>query len=224
MNKELLQKAEHIFMWVVLVVELLNQAYDDGKLRAMQRKLDEVPSDLDAVFWVLLDKDRPEKQETILMLQWVLFANRLLKPEELYFAVLAGAEPEELGPWDRSRDTSEIIKRYITSTSIGLIEIREGGSVQFIHESVNDFLLRNKRLQTLDPTLELNVIGISHDRLSACCMSYLMMKELVPLMKDGSHMKEELAFNHPFLEYASTHVFYHAERAQAESIEQQVLV
>ena len=119
-EKGLLQKAEHIFMWAVLVVQMLNQAYDD-KVRAMQRKLGGVPSDLHAVFWVLLDKDRPEKQETILMLQWVLFANRLLKPEELYFAVLAGAEPEELGPWDRSRDTSEIIKRYITSTSKGLI-------------------------------------------------------------------------------------------------------
>ena len=177
-------------------------------------------------FWTLLDKDNPDKQETILMLQWVLFAERLLKPEELYFAVLAGTETEELGAWNRSNDTPEMIKRFITSTSKGLIEVRKGDieTVQFIHESVNDFLLRNKRLQTLDPTLEPHAIGASHDRLVACCMSYIMMEELEPLVKDIAYTKEELAFNYPFLEYASTYILYHAEKAQAGCITQQALV
>jgi hypothetical protein len=39
---ELLRKAAHVFMWVILVVEMLNHAYN---------------------------KDNPDKQETILMLQ-----------------------------------------------------------------------------------------------------------------------------------------------------------
>ena len=120
----------------------------------------------------------------------------------------------------------EMIKRFITSTSKGLIEVRKGDieTVQFIHESVNDFLLRNKRLQTLDPALEQHAIGASHDRLVACCMSYIMMKELEPLVKDMPHTKKELAFNYPFLEYASTYVLYHAENAQAGCITQQALV
>jgi hypothetical protein len=125
-EEELLQKANGIFMWVVLVVEMLNQAFDHGKVRAMQKKLCEVPSDLDEVFGTLLDKDNPDKQETILMLQWVLFARTLLKPEELFFAVLAGTEAEGLGAWNRSNDTPEMIKRFITSTSKGLIEVRKG--------------------------------------------------------------------------------------------------
>ncbi|KAH8672131.1 hypothetical protein BGZ60DRAFT_430550 [Tricladium varicosporioides] len=96
-EKGILDKASGIFMWVVLVVELLNQAYDDGEVRAMQKKLHEVPSDLDEVFWTLLDKGNQKKQATLLILQWVLFARRLLKPEELYFAVLSGTQREELG-------------------------------------------------------------------------------------------------------------------------------
>ena len=225
-EEELLQKAAHIFLWVVLVVEMLNQVFDHGKVRAMQRKLGEVPSDLDEVFGTLLDKDNPDKQETILILQWVLFAGRLLKPEELYFAVLTGTEPEELGAWNRSKDTNEVIKRFITSTSKGLIEVRKGHTetVQFIHESVKDFLLRNKRLQTLDPTLKPYVIGASHDRLITCCMSYIAMKELEPLATDRSHIKMVLALNYPFLEYVSTYVLYHAEEAQVGCIAQQALV
>src|SRR5438045_181217 len=103
----------------------------------MQKKLIEVPSGLDEAFFALLNNDNPHIQETILMLQWVLFAKRLLKPEELYFAVLAGTEIEELGAWNRSKDTSEMIKRFITSTSNGLVEVRKGHTeiVQFIHKS-----------------------------------------------------------------------------------------
>ncbi|KAF8856734.1 hypothetical protein BDZ45DRAFT_691579 [Acephala macrosclerotiorum] len=85
--------------------------------------------------------------------------------------------------------------------------------MQFIHESVNDFLLRNRRLQTLDPELESDAIGTSHDRLRACCLSYLMIKEL-PLAKDKSHAKE-LSCSYPFLEYASTYVLDHAKETQA---------
>jgi ankyrin repeat protein len=51
-------------------------------------------------------------------------------------------------------------------------------------------------------------------------MSYIIMKELQPLAKDTSYTKKELALNYPFLKYASTHVLYHAEKAQAGCITQ----
>jgi hypothetical protein len=227
-ESQLLRKAAHVFMWVVIVTEMLNQAYDIGKIRAMKEKLSDVPSDLDEVFWTLLGKDdlnSQDKQETILMLQWVLFSGRLLRPEELFFAVLAGTETD-LGAWDRLNDTPKVIRRFITNTSRGLIEVRKGDieTVQFIHESVNDFLLRNKRLQTLNPTLEPQVLGTSHNRLVACCMSYIMMEEFKPLVKDISYTKKRLTFNYPFLEYASSYILYHAEKAQEGCITQQALV
>ena len=150
-----------------------------------------------------------------------MFAQRLLKPEELYFAVLAGTEAEELGAWNRSNDTPEMIKRFITSTSRGLIEIRKGytETAQFIHESVNDFLLRNKRLQRLDPTLEQQAIGGSHDRLIACCMSYIIIEELELLVRKPD--AKELAFNYPSLDYTVVYILYYA---QVGCIAQQALV
>ncbi|KAI9772343.1 MAG: hypothetical protein M1840_001092, partial [Geoglossum simile] len=220
-ENELLRKAGGVFMWIVLVTEMLNKAFDEGRITAMRRKLDEVPGDLDEVFRALLEKENPYKHQTVLALQWVLFTKRRLSPEELYFAVLAGTEPEDLGPWDPSKITNQAIERFITTTSRGLIEVRKGDreTVQFIHESVNDFLLRNKRLQTLDLALAPHVIGASHDRLVGCCLSYLEMRALegyaTPEM-DG--VTPELGLNYPFLRYASINILHHAERANIGGI------
>ncbi|GAB1312302.1 Ankyrin repeat-containing domain protein [Madurella fahalii] len=215
-----LKKASGIFMWVVLVVTMLNKAYDEGKVEAMQQKLREVPDDLDTLFWTILDKDNPDKHETILMLQWVLFARRPLKPEELYYAMLAGTSTDNLAAWDASRITPDDIRRRVINSSRGLIEVRKGkeGSVQFIHESVNDFLLRNQRLQSLDAALKPNPIGTSHNRLKACCLSYIMMVPL-PSLKESENATS-LRSHYPFLEYASKYIFYHAEAAEGGHVGQ----
>ncbi|KAK3346555.1 ankyrin repeat-containing domain protein [Lasiosphaeria hispida] len=219
-ERDLLAKASGVFMWVVLVVTMLNTAYDEGKIEAMQQKLREVPDDLDKLFGTLLGQDNSDKRETILMLQWVLFARRLLKPEELYYAMLAGTDADNLGTWDPSKITRDDIRRRITNSSRGLIEVRKGNAetVQFIHESVNDFLLRNQRLQRLDAALASNPVGASHDCLKACCMSYITMDAL-PLPRDRAQAKS-FRSTHPFLEYASTYVFDHVEAAEAGHIGQ----
>ncbi|RYP62609.1 hypothetical protein DL771_009652 [Monosporascus sp. 5C6A] len=114
-----IKKASDVFMWVVLVVAMLNRA--DNR-EAMQKTLCEVPGDLEDVFQTLLNENNSDKPETILMLQWVLFARRPLKPEELYFAVIAGTATGKLAAWNRSKTTSNDIRRRITSASRGLIE------------------------------------------------------------------------------------------------------
>ncbi|KLU89624.1 ankyrin repeat domain-containing protein [Magnaporthiopsis poae ATCC 64411] len=205
-------KAGGIFMWVVIVVSLLNQAYDDGRLEAMRKALEEVPADLEEVFNKLLGKADPNKAETIRMLQWVLLSRRPLKPEELFFAVLAGTAPEYSGPWDRLKITMAAIQRRITASSKGLVEARTGNAalVQFIHLSVNDFLLRNKRLQTLDPTLEPDPISASHGQLWDRCRSFIQQQDTTSTSEQ--HMRQ-LSDNYPFLQYAACYVFDHAEKA-----------
>ncbi|KAH9882278.1 hypothetical protein J1614_000514 [Plenodomus biglobosus] len=211
-------------MWVTLVVAILNRAYDEGKVEAMHDKLNKLPGDLETVFETLLHEDNPDKHETICLLQWVLFARRALKPEELYFSMRAGTHPGNLGAWDRSKITSEDIQHRITSSSRGLIETRKGEdrTVQFIHESVNDFLLRNKRLQTLDSALQSSPMGMSHDCLRACCMSYLNTDGLE--VSGRSLLVEETALSYPLLDYASIHVLHHAEEAQRKGIVQTELL
>jgi hypothetical protein len=117
---------------------MLNQAYNNGQVRAMKEVFRDTPSDLEDLYPELLSKERGsnEIKESVLVFQWVLFARHRLSTEELYFAVLAGTNPDLLAAWDRQKESHEIIQRYITSTSKGLIEVINecrGQILQFIH-------------------------------------------------------------------------------------------
>ncbi|KAL8284817.1 hypothetical protein RB597_002069 [Gaeumannomyces tritici] len=214
----LIGKASGVFMWVVLVVAMLNMAYDEGKVEAMYRTLHEVPSDLDDLFQTLLARDKPDKNETVLMLQWVLFSTRPLTAEELFYATLAGTNAESQGTPDPSVITPDDIRRRITNSSRGLIEVckTQDKTVQFIHETVNDFLVRNQRLQKLDLALELNPIGASHCRLRACCTSYVARAARQPA---GSTVRRA-ASRYPFINYAAHSFLHHAEAAEEAHVGQ----
>ncbi|KZZ88496.1 Ankyrin repeat-containing domain protein [Moelleriella libera RCEF 2490] len=211
-------KASGIFMWVVLVVAILNKAYDEGKVEAMHRKLEEMPGELEELFESLLSDDMPDKQETLLMLQFVLLAERSLAPPELFFAVRAESNPGGLDAWDKSAISDEDIKRRIICASRGLIEVRDrSAAVQFIHTTVKDFLFRNQRLQRLDPSLEANPIGISHDRLCICCLSCLKRNASIPM---GLAPCDSNRSRFPFLEYAAVNILGHAEEAEKMGVSQ----
>ena len=149
-------------MWVVLVVAMLNHAFNHGKIEAMQTLLDELPPDIEQVFQTLLNRDMDNKHETLLAIQWILFSKRPIQPVELFCAVQVGTTPKEISPWDTSEITSNKVSNRIIHSSKGLIERRKGETtLQFIHLSVNDFLLRNGRLRTLDSKLR-NKHLVSH--------------------------------------------------------------
>ncbi|KAK2016451.1 hypothetical protein LZ32DRAFT_493309, partial [Colletotrichum eremochloae] len=165
---EIRRKADGIFLWVVIVVSMLNKAYDEGQVEAMRATLEEVPADLEAMFSAILSKDMSNAAETVRMLQWVLLSLRPLTPQELFAATVGTTLP-----------TSDLIQRRITTSSKGLIEIRkeDADSVQFIHSSVRDFLFQYNRLQILDATLGPEPFATIHARLWVRCWS--IVKEAV---------------------------------------------
>lgn len=87
----------------------------------------------------------------MLCIQWVLFAKQPLSPEQLYFAILSGVETDAVSIWDPSEITRDVIKRFILDSSKGLTEITTSKlqKVQFIHESVRDFLLKEDGLSSI---------------------------------------------------------------------------
>ncbi|KAL7957949.1 hypothetical protein V8C34DRAFT_324833 [Trichoderma compactum] len=64
------KKSSGIFLWIVLVIAMSNRAYQDGNAEGMKDRLNEIPSALGEVFAMMLDKDGPDKNETILILHW----------------------------------------------------------------------------------------------------------------------------------------------------------
>jgi ankyrin repeat protein len=213
---QLINKANGIFMWVILVVEMLNIAYSEGDIEAMQKRLNEIPSKLDDLFRSLF-KSQGEDPRTILLLQWVLFAQKPIKPKELYLAVACGSPTHDLGNWNNQEIDDATVQNFLKKLSKGLVEFRKPQyatdfSVQFIHESVKDFLLRNKRLQDLDPSLGPNIITSSHKALAYCCLSYFDIPQIQSLSTECTY--NQLSRDFPFLSYVVKNLFWHVENAQ----------
>ncbi|KEZ43894.1 hypothetical protein SAPIO_CDS4069 [Scedosporium apiospermum] len=174
---DLREKSSGVFMWVVLVVGMLNKEHDAGQpARRLQQKLNMIPGDLHELFRDILTRDGSRNREDLLLcIQWVLFAREPLTPEQLYFAILSGTEPEDMLAWDPDETTMDTVKRFILNSSKGLAEVTTFiiPTVQFIHESVRDFLLKENGLDEVWSDLGKNFAGQSHDRLKQCCFRYI---------------------------------------------------
>ncbi|KAF2182356.1 hypothetical protein K469DRAFT_740286 [Zopfia rhizophila CBS 207.26] len=120
---EILEKSSGIFLWVVLVIPMLNKEYAHGLCGHTENGFTRFQKDWIKLFKSILTRDSQNVEELILCLQWILFAKRPLNRGELYFAILAGAEPEALKAWDLQDDTEEAMERDILSSSKGLAEM-----------------------------------------------------------------------------------------------------
>ncbi|KAJ4341292.1 hypothetical protein N0V95_007279 [Ascochyta clinopodiicola] len=119
---ELQEKAPGIFMWVILVVGILNKESDSGQVYTLWRKLREIPGDLHELFRDILTRDTHNKHRLVLCIQWVLCAEQPLSPEQLYHAILSGVDIEAVTGWDPEEITKDVIKRFVLDSSRGLAE------------------------------------------------------------------------------------------------------
>ncbi|RYP93093.1 hypothetical protein DL770_000839 [Monosporascus sp. CRB-9-2] len=228
---ELQEKSFGVFMWVVLVVGILNKEHDQGRTaKRLRRKLSEIPGDLHELFHDLLTRDCHNQNELLLCIQWVLFAREPLKPEELYFAVLSGTEPDDLSKWNPDEISMALIKTFILNCSKGLAEITKSKipTVQFIHESVRDFLLKENGLRAVWTNLGGNLHAESHERLAHCCLAYISadsdfdIESPLPkgLSKEATALRQRVGTSFPFLEYAVENILHHAETADVGGVSQ----
>ena len=217
-------------MWVVLVVNILNEEFQRGRIFAVRKRLQETPAELSALFKDILRRDNKNMNELLLCIQWILYAKSPLKPEEFYYAVVAGLDPEpqDLSEWNTRNTMLDDMERFVSSSSKGLAEVTKptkskAGTVQFIHESVRDFLLKDGGIRELWPDLEGTFQSRSHDKLKECCYAYMKtdISEYVtfnePLPKascgEAKELRELLSMKFPFLQYATHNVLYHANTA-----------
>ena len=232
-KEELLQKSSGVFLWVVLVVQILNKEYDHGRIHGLRKRLRELPDGLEKLFEEILTRDQQNMEELILCLQWILYAKRPLRQEEVYYAILSGTDPEALTSTTSEEITTQDMERFILSCSKGLAETTrlKARTVQFIHESVREFLLGTHGFNKLRHDLE---FGLSHDRLKQCCYSYMTIdiSEHLPSdiwlpsasSEDGRFLRESTPKKFPFLEYAVRNVLYHADVAEGQGISQKAFL
>jgi len=206
-------KASGVFMWVVLVVQILNQEHDAGNDAKLEQTIENTPNDLRGLFRGILIPGDTSSIELLLCLLWVLCARRPLTPAELYFAIHAYTQSTILGDWDPQKTTLEVMERFILSSSHGLTETTQSATptVQFIHESVKDFLVEQGGLREVWPDAGTDRLAESHKILGECCRSCIATS-----FDTGLRGSVEAANrSQPFLGYAVHHILYHADTAQA---------
>lgn len=74
MREQVRRKANGIFMWTVLVVDILNKEFTRGRIFMVRKRLDEIPEKLSDLFKDILRRDSVNMGDLLLCLQWILFA------------------------------------------------------------------------------------------------------------------------------------------------------
>jgi hypothetical protein len=92
---EILDKAAGVFMWVVLVVDILNKEDRRGGM-SLKKRLAEIPTGLSELFKDILSRDNENTEALLLCVIWILYAERPLGPNEFYHALWSGLSLKNL--------------------------------------------------------------------------------------------------------------------------------
>jgi ankyrin repeat protein len=229
MQDDIVAKANGIFLWVVLVVGILQKDVKRARFHAMQSRLREIPEGLPALFKTIIFRDDEHKEEFLLCLRWILYARRPLTLKEWYFAMMSGVVDGRL-EWEEGV-TDRRMETFLLSSSKGLAELTKGETItaQFIHESVRDFLVHQSGLEEICGERD-SLESTAHEELKHCCfrgMVFDMPRQLEQRKSKKQLLTQEehslLRARYPFAEYATTYVLHHADQAAIRSCQQHFL-
>ncbi|KAL1862114.1 hypothetical protein Plec18170_000938 [Paecilomyces lecythidis] len=236
-KSEVLRRASGIFLWAVLVVQMLNKLADRGQVHRLRKQLNEIPNGLHDLLRDILMRDDRNTANMVLCLQWILYAKRPLRCEELYFAILSRDEDSTESLAELHRVVSkDDMKRFILDSSKGLAEETRSKkpTIQFIHESVREFLLKENILDKIEADPQNNFAALSHDALKHCCIVYmgieisthLGLTETLPKAgsNEAKHLRELATEKFPFLEYSVQHVLHHTNASEEHGLSQAAFV
>ncbi|KLU84520.1 hypothetical protein MAPG_03561 [Magnaporthiopsis poae ATCC 64411] len=215
-------RAEGVFMWARLVVRQVLDLDRVGKrLGTIETAIRSTPPDLDELYHKLIENMEPY---SLNLIRWICFSTRPLTTNELQWAMAVDPDGiyKSLDECQPSEDfiTDDKINTRIKALSHGLAEIvpsSDAQIVQFIHQSVKDFVEKGPSVLDSSATLADTVIGMAHHRLSKTCIRYLAIKEI-----DRSTSYECRDF--PFLLYATTSWVTHAKHGDEKNVPQNDLL
>ena len=231
LQEQLLSKSAGVFLWVKLVVDILNNERSRGGF-GMRKRLSEVPEGLTELFRDLIRRDSQNMEDFRLCILWLLCAKRPLSPIEYHHAIWAGLAMEDLAdgqpPESNAEDPDESVQISVVSSSKGLAEItkstqKDKATVQFMHESVRDFLIKDGGLYDLWPDLGLDWESAGHERLKLCCSFYMGRYSSFKQPGKAKSQEQDAPASpapysetlpvFPLLAYAATNLLYHANAA-----------
>jgi ankyrin repeat protein len=242
----IVDEAAGVFQWVIIVIRTVSQLHRNGRSDAsILQKLQEIPTDLHELYdQVLASIDPEDRLLAARLMQWIAFAEWPISLQESRYALIIDVDCSysSTGACRQSPDfvsTDEELKKRIGSLSGGLAEVKREHqleTVQFIHQSVHDYLLENG-LRFLDGSLGNDVTGEVNFRLSRACIHYLRMTDVLSHdvgefdtlyqydigygWAKNERRRRELEEKFPLLRYATLSWISHAKTVELHRIPQQ---
>ena len=180
--KALSTKAAGVFLWVSLVVKELEWGLQRrvSCSETIEVSISKLPGHLNGIYRAILDRVTQDDQHNHVQaaLAWVSFARRPLSIVEIQHALSVGSS---YGFSDHEAEISlrvaSIDENWLFSHCGGLIEVKESGQqVQFIHQTVHEFLVRAapwNMLSKKDPRL--TYPQSVHNWLAEACLVYIKL-------------------------------------------------
>jgi hypothetical protein len=203
MQAEIISKANGIFLWVVIVVQVLLTEWDNGgTVKEMNKTLHKVPGQLSQLFASLFTTLKDEERgPAVILFQLVLVSLRTWTPVQLCCAVTFAQRPyQSLKEWHDTQGSLNEFQctRKIRNLSRGLIEVKTSSpmfshsltdtetakdlkdvsTVQFIHETVRDLLIHENGFAIIDSELGNGGIGKAHNTVLRACLNIISIKEI----------------------------------------------
>jgi hypothetical protein len=146
--KALSTKASGVFLWAFLAMKELKRGrqHQVKDTETLERSISILPGNLDGIYSAILDRitHTNRHNHVLAALAWVCFARRPLPVLDFQRALSVScscgfsANEAEISPWAASIDEDLHLSHFG-----GLVEVGDPGQqVQFIHQTVHDFLLR----------------------------------------------------------------------------------
>ncbi|KAI0158132.1 hypothetical protein GGR57DRAFT_500249 [Xylariaceae sp. FL1272] len=196
----IVKKSRGIFLWAILAVEELEQAYSDESIDEI---LDEMPEGMAPIYTKILEtmaNNTREMKLTRAILTWAICGVRPLKVTELQASLKL-----DLGTQVKN------MERSVAGLCGQLLHVDKSGTINSIHNTVREFLVDSG----LDSPFAMSKEQ-SHHRLALICLQYLVSEDLRPprsqhLVQAGTNAVSA------FADYACTSFSEHIMGASARS-------
>ncbi|KAH6884131.1 hypothetical protein B0T10DRAFT_135167 [Thelonectria olida] len=186
--KEVANRAEGVFLWAFLVTRSLREGLSNDDTQSdMWRKLIRLPRDLEQLFRHMLETIDPVYHLKMSgMLQMTLHASNPLSVD-LYWHLEKQLEdsnhafrcPVQLQSPSQLTRQREQTSRRLNARTKGLLEVRNG-RVEFLHRTVQDFLLAQNMSQYLESKLCVNIFYYISESYLASLKSFSSDNPIIP--------------------------------------------
>ncbi|KAE9364783.1 hypothetical protein N431DRAFT_489271 [Stipitochalara longipes BDJ] len=196
--KKILSKSGGCFLWVRLVLQVLEHIYDETTIETV---LEEIPEEMTEFYdrtVELMSKNLREKDIAKAILRWSVVCTRPLKTAEFEQALNL-----DIGANVRS------IEKSIEGLCGQLVFVDKSKSVQMVHQTARDYLFRNQHSEFwID-------LGAEHERAAIACLKFLCSDEMKP-PRNPRQLSTRAAERSVLCDYACTSFSEHVFAAHSE--------